>query len=176
MAKITLEEAQESEFLTLPQDALIKVRVLEHKIENLDGKYGPWQKINFKFEILEVLFPQTGFEPCVGQWIFGGVPFRFTDHPDNALKQWVEAIYGLELAPGFELDTDQLDGRECKAVVENYTKNNGFEGHRVGSLVPLGGAVATPQAPTASASPSEPQPLSSVASSPAGGVDESLPF
>lgn len=175
MAKITLEEAQESEFLTLPQDALVKVRVLDHEIIDLDGRYGPWQKLNFKFEVLEVLYPE-GYEACVGQWVWGGVPFRFTDHPDNALKQWVEAIYGLELQPGFELDTDQLNGRECKAVIETYMKNNGYEGNRVGSLVPLGGAVSTPQAADSASSPSEPQTLQSVASSPAGGVDDDLPF
>lgn len=163
MPKITMEEAGETpQFTVLPQDALVKVRVLNTSIRDMDGKYGPWQKLELEFEILEVIFPKD-FDSAVGQRIWGGIPFRFVDSEDNDLKQWVEALFGLELSPGFELDTDNLIGREAKGVVENYPKKNGETGHSIASLIAVG-EVRT-------AEPAQPQqPV------PVGGGSEDVPF
>lgn len=146
MAKIALEEAQE--WTVLPENTIITVKVLDSEVETLDGKYGPWQKLNVTFEILDAPEPYASSNDVIGSKIWGGVPFKFEDDPDNAMKNWTEAILGLDISGqlGFEIDTDDWVGRKCRAVVRTFTKRNGKEGHGVDALLPLGsGSVAAPQ-------------------------------
>lgn len=146
MAKIAMEEAQE--WTVLPENTIITVKVLDSKVEELDGKYGKWQKLNVTFEIVDAPEPYASKADVIGSKIWGGIPFRFEDDPDNPMKNWTEAILGFDLSEqvGFEVETDDWVGRKCRAVVRTFTKRNGKEGHGVDALLPLGsGSVAAPQ-------------------------------
>lgn len=168
MAKITMEEY--AEFPVLAPDTIITVKVDEITIREMQGARGPWQKAEFQFKILGV--PSAEYDNLIGQKIWGSVPFRFTESPDNKLRQWVEAIFGMELSAGFELDTDLLIGRECRAVISNYDKKainprtgQPFKNHQVDALLARGGSQAggglsqaqTPvQQPAMSGAPKDP--------------------
>lgn len=146
MARIELEEAKD--WTVLPEGTIITVKVLAEETEVLDGKYGPWTKLNVTFEILDAPEPYASKDDVIGSKIWGGVPFKFEDDPENQLKNWSEAILGFDLSGnlGFELDTSDWVGRKCRAVVRTFTKRNGKEGHGVDALLPLGsGQVAAPQ-------------------------------
>lgn len=134
MPKITATQGED--FTVLPKDTVITVRVDSSKVDTIPGKDGkdPWDKIDFRFTIVSVANEQ--YKDAEGQTIFGGVGFRLTDHPDNKLRQWVEALLGIEVQEGFELDTDMLNGRTARAIVDNYNKRTGAVGHKVGALIP----------------------------------------
>lgn len=136
MAKITLEEAPE--FDVFPEETVIQVRVEETEVREFQGQNGPWEKLNFKFEVVKVFDP--AYKHMEGETIYGGVPFRLTDHEDNQLRQWIEALFGLdELGIGFELDTDDLEGREARAITGTYIKKGTTSvRHTVDSLIALG--------------------------------------
>jgi hypothetical protein len=145
MATIVMEEYEE--FPVLPADSIITVKVDDIAVKEMQGQRGPWQKAEFKFKVLSV--PSAEYDGLVGQTVWGSVPFRFTESPDNKLRQWVEAIFGMELSAGFELDTDLLKNRECRAVIGNYDKKainprtgNPFKAHQVDALLARGGSAA----------------------------------
>ena len=125
------------DFTVLPKDSIVVVQVNSTKVEDVPGKDGKdsWEKLDFEFTIDHV--PMDEYGDAQGQKIWGGVPFRLTDHPDNRLKQWVEALLGIEVAKGFELDTDMLLGRQARAIVDNYPRKAGGTAHKVGALLPL---------------------------------------
>ena len=149
MVKIVATEGED--FTILPKDAVITVRVDSTKVEQVPGKKEGdfWDKLDFTFTIVGVADPN--YKDAEGQNIWGGVPFRLTDHPDNRLKQWVEALLGIEITEGFELDTDMLHGRTCRAIVENYPRKAGGYSHKVGALLPSGASVAQPDPAAAAA-------------------------
>jgi hypothetical protein len=125
MAKIVLEESEV--FLELPADSVAFVKVEDVAIKEVDGSKGPWTKIEFKFKILDVILvgdgsPREKYASVAGSHIWGSTAFRLTDNPENKLRQWAEALLNMELAPGFELDTDFLIGRQCRAVTSTYQK------------------------------------------------------
>lgn len=186
MPKITMEEYEE--FPVLPQDTIISVRVDEINVRDVPGQRGTWQKAEFKFKILGV--PSAEFQKLVGETIYGSVPFRFTESPDNKLRQWVEAIFGMELSAGFELDTDLLLNRECRAIISNYDKKakdprtgNPYKGHQVDALLSKGGqGMAAPQAPVqqpqqqfATTAPAAPQDPWAAQGNPYGGTQPQQP-
>lgn len=134
MPKITATSGED--FTVLPQDMIVTVKCNNTKVEEVptrDG--GTWDKLDFEFTIEHVA--NEDYADAVGQRIWGGVGFRLTDHPDNRLRQWVEALLGIEISEGFELDTDMLHGRTARAIIENYPRKNGGNGHKVGALLPL---------------------------------------
>lgn len=142
MAKIKMEEAPE--FEVFPPETVILVSVVSYEIKEFDGANGPWEKANFKFNVEKVFNPE--FKSLEGTTMWGGVAFKFTDHPDNKLKQWVEALLGFEIEAGFELDLDDLVGRSAKAITGTYTKKgSNEERHTIESLIPADDAVTTPQ-------------------------------
>ena len=134
MPKITASAGED--FTVLPQDLVITVRVDSTQVVPVPGKDGkdPWDKLDFRFTIVSV--SNESYKEAEGQTIFGGVGFKLTDHPDNRLRQWVEALLGIQVQEGFELDTDMLEGRTARAIVENYPKRSGTVGHKVGALIP----------------------------------------
>lgn len=167
MAKITLEE--QPEFLTFPKDSLLDLKVEECNVVTVQGQRGDWQKVEFKFKILNVIAigdgsPVTQYQDMVGQTIWGSVPFRLTDNPENKLRLWAEALFGMPLGLGFELDTDNFISRKVKGVTGTYTKKAGngqgeFVRHQIDALLPASGMQqqqATPQAVAASAPPQDP--------------------
>lgn len=135
MPKITMEEAPE--FDVFPEETVIEVLVKDTEVREFDGRNGPWEKLNFEFEVTRVFDP--AYKHMEGLKIFGGVPFRLTDHEDNQLRQWVEALLNVQdLGVGFELDTDDLEGRKARAVTGTYTKKGTTQvRHTVEALLPL---------------------------------------
>jgi hypothetical protein len=125
MAKIVMEEVEE--FPTLPDDSIIFVTVENVQTREVEGQRGNWTKLDFTFKVTGVQVSGDGsdvskYDGLIGSKIWGNVPFRFTDSPDNRLKQWVEAILGMELTPGFELDTELLEGKKVRAITGSYEK------------------------------------------------------
>jgi hypothetical protein len=142
MAKITMTEAPE--FVTFPANSILHLRVEEITIREIEGKKGSWEKLEFKFKILGVQavgddsLTVDDCEPAIGAPIWGGVSATLTDNPENKLRQWTEAILGMELNVGFELDTDLLVGRDVRGLTGTYQKKSGFTGHQIDALLPKG--------------------------------------
>lgn len=141
MPRITMEEAEE--FDVFPEETVIQVKVMDTEVREFDGRNGKWEKLNFEFEVTKVFDPS--YKHMEGLKIFGGVPFRLTDHEDNQLRQWVEALFGLDsLDVGFELDTDDLKDREARAITGQYTKKGTTTvRHTVESLLPVADDAAS---------------------------------
>lgn len=143
MAKLTLEANTSSstgEYPVLPPDSIITVSVqeIEERTATNRSTGESWQKLEFAFRI-EAVPSQLGADAqsLVGSRIWGSTPLRFTMHPDNKLRQWVEALLGgLQLDEGFELETDNLIGRNARAVISNYNKKDGRAAHQVAGLLP----------------------------------------
>lgn len=150
MAKITVEEAKE--FALLPEQSILHLKVEEAEVKDVEGNRGPWQKLDLKFKILGVQAtgdgsPVAGYEELIAGPIWGSVPLRLTSSPENRLRQWAEAILGVELGIGFELDTDLFVNRECRGITTQYKKRNGYMAHQVDSLLPKGELTYAAQAP-----------------------------
>lgn len=155
MAKITVEE--QKDLTLLPTDSIIHLKVDEIDVKEIDGRHGKWEKLEFKFKVLGIQAVGDGsspeaYEDLIAGPIWGSVPFRLTDSPENKLRQWAEAILGMELGVGYELDTDLFLNRECRGITTQYDKRskdaqgNPFKGHQVDSLLPKQGYAQ--QAPT----------------------------
>ena len=146
--KRTLGERTEPDLI--PADTILTVKVESIEPREWSSATGPIHKLSFKFLILDL--PREAGVEWIGRTVYGSVFDRFEDHPDNELKQWVEALLGgIEITSGFELDTDQLIGRKARAVIEHYPRKVGGTGQSVGALLPIASA-----APLASPAP---QPL-----------------
>lgn len=144
MAKFTVTETADGDFLNLPDDAIVQVEVVS--VETRDAtssKTGEtWQKENFRFKIVEVPDSlQDEYGILVGSTIFGSVASKLTTHPDNKLRQWSSALLDMDLEAGFELDTDMLVGRRARAVIGSYKKKDGSRNHQVVGLLALAPAV-----------------------------------
>lgn len=157
MATITMEEYEE--FPTFPVDSILFLKIDDCAVREINGPRGTFKKLEFTFKILGVQAAGDGSSPGdydvqLGRSIYGSVPFRFNDSPENKLKQWVEAVLGIELGIGFELDTELLKGRSVRGVTSQYEKKNidprtgkGFLAHQIDSLLPQGGNVINPTPP-----------------------------
>jgi hypothetical protein len=60
-----------------------------------------------------------------GQFIWGETATRLTDHPDNRLRNWAEALLGQRLPPLAKFNTDDLQDRSCRIIVGKEVKNRG---------------------------------------------------
>lgn len=161
MAKITLEE--QPEFLVFPDDSILELKIEECNIQTFNGPRGPFDKLQFKFKILGIQAlgdgsPVATYESMLTDTIFGSVPFKLTDNPENRLRQWAEAIFRQELSVGFELDTDLFEGRTVRGLTGSYEPKTQGDGprrrrHNVESLLPIGQvqqlSVASNPAPAA---------------------------
>lgn len=142
MAKFTVEDTGDNDFLTLPEDAIVQVlvdSVEERHVPGRDGKEG-WDKLNFRFKILELPTSlEEQYSPLIGSTIFGSVSARLTNHPDNKLRQWAEALLDVgELEAGFELDTDMLVGRKARGVVGQWVRKSDQQvNHQIKGLLAL---------------------------------------
>lgn len=150
MAKITMQEQEE--WPVLPPDTIIRVRVEDTRVKDVESDRGNWQKLEFTFAILGVP-DEERYGSLTGSKIWGSVGFRFTNSPDNKLRQWAEALLGMELGVGFELDTDLLIGREARAIVSNYERKKVTDpktglpakAHQVDALLPAQGPIGLGQ-------------------------------
>lgn len=170
MAKITLEEAPE--FVTLPPDSILDLKVEEVNIREQQGRNGTWHKVEIKFKVLGIQAigdgsPVENYESMITQHIWGSVPFKLTDSPENKLRQWAEAIFGMELGLGFELDTDLFLNRQVRGITSQYdakTKDPKtglpFKRHQIESLLAknMAGAGAAPATGAPAAAPVAPAP------------------
>lgn len=165
MAKITLEEAKEIQLL--PKDSIVELKIEECNVVTQQGQRGEWQKVEFKFKILGIQAigdgsPNSDYDSLITEFIYGSVPFKLNDHPENKLRSWAEAIFRQDLGLGFELDTDMFTGRMVRGLTSQYEKRGSrdpqtgqpFKRHQVESLLPKGDGVATsPSTPDLSGPP-----------------------
>jgi hypothetical protein len=138
--KFTMEETNSDfEFLTLPDDTIVQVSVDQIELREVPGSNGRegWQKLSFKFKILELPTKlEDEYAALIGSTIWGSVSARFTEHPDNKLRKWAEALLDIgELEPGFELETEMLIGRKARGVVSTYPKKDGGRNHQIAGLL-----------------------------------------
>lgn len=155
MAKITLEEAPE--YSVLPPDSIVLLTIKEVVVKEVNTGGRPWDKLEFTFNIDGIQVtgdgsPVENYQSAIGSVIWGSVPFRLTDTAENKLRLWSEAILGMELGIGFELDTDYFVGRKVRGLIGNYDKKSinpatgkPFKAHQVTSLLKMGDAAAQPQ-------------------------------
>lgn len=159
--KITMEEA--SAFPIIPADAIVWVEVVNVELQE-PNEFRNWPTLSFKFRITDA---PAGIDPSlIDTFLWGQVSPRLTDHPDNKLRQWLGALLGFEPAVGFELDTEDLVGRQARAIVDVYDGKKGKKNKVVGLIpnsAPPGNAVASAVSGTTSVSA-------------AWGADEEAPF
>lgn len=111
-------ELEESDFAGYIDDGaifpatVVTVKVVEKPYKDDDGN--DVKKVEFKF----VLHDEN--ETFEGQNLWGETPTRFNSHPDCKLRNWSCAIMGQELEIGYRLDTDLLQGRDCRVQVQLY--------------------------------------------------------
>jgi len=165
MAKLIVEE--QKEFTLLPEDTILLLKVDELKEVDLVSAHGPWTKLEIKFKIMGVQAVGGGgdpseYEDMIAGPIWGSVPLKLTDSPENKLRQWAEAIFGVEMGVGFELDTELFLSRQVRGVTSQYkkkdldSKGNPVFKHQIGALLPVSGgfaAAATQPVPAAAADP-----------------------
>jgi hypothetical protein len=146
--KLTLVEAATVEFLTLPDEAIVQVIVDGIELRDVPGRDGKegWQKLSFKFKILELPTAlEEEYTSLIGSPIWGSIGARFTSHPDNKLRAWAEALLDIgELEPGFDLETEMLIGRKARAVIGTYEKRDKTRQHQVVGLLPLHAITPAP--------------------------------
>jgi len=170
MAKITLVE-QET-ILTFPVDSILELKIEEANVKTVQGRNTEWQKVEVKFKILGIQAigdggPVADYENWITQHIWGSVPLRLTDSPENKLRIWSEAIFRQELGVGFELDSGMWIGRKVRGITSQYdARGRGSDGqpfkrHQVETLLPFGDTSTTAPAttPAVSAPSGSPQPV-----------------
>src|SRR5690349_15427771 len=155
MAKLVVEE--QKEYSVLPVDSILHLKVEELCTRTVNGRNGDWEKLEFKFKVLGIQAIGDGSDPAdyediIGGPMWGSVPMRLTSNPENKLRLWAEAILGMELGVGFELDTDMFLSRECRGLTGQYDKRTTdsqgrpFKGHQIDSLLPKSDGGSQPQA------------------------------
>lgn len=102
---------------TIVNAKVVSIKEVEHTIK---GEKVP--RLEFKFQLI------TDDEHD-GKPLWGHTGVRLTDHPDCRIRQWAEALLGTTIRPDFVIDLDDLEGRECRAVIEyrTWTSNEGKE-------------------------------------------------
>lgn len=156
MPKFTMQEHDPNKYKVLPPDSIVQVEVVEITEREVNGAKGTWTKLEFKFNVIDVPDAMRDeYSEVVGGPIWGSVSARFSEHPDNKLRQWAEALFGIELSVGYELDTDDLIGKRARAAITNYTKRDGGKAHQVDTLFPLT-AYASASAPIIQEAPAAP--------------------
>lgn len=189
MARTTMTEVEE--YPVLPDDSILLLKVEKSEVREVQGQRGNWEKLNFEFKILDIQVvgdgsPKEEYESLLGQKTYGSVSFRLTSSPENKLRQWAEAILGMELAVGFELDTDLLDRRQVRGVTSTYATKTvnpatgePYRRHQIASLLPVGEIASLapstdPWASTATVATTTPAPPAAPSQ---GGIwDEEPPF
>lgn len=140
MPKLTMEAHDPNQYKTLPVDTIVQLEVVNIDEREVKSAKGDWMKLEFKFNILEIPDALSQeFGEVIGTPIWGSVGARFSEHPDNKLKKWAEALFGVDLNVGYELDTDDLLGKKCRGAISQYKKRDGGMSHQVAELFPISG-------------------------------------
>jgi hypothetical protein len=91
-----------------------------------DPSKGNVQQISFLFKIVDERPEHADYK---NRTIFGNTPITFSNHPECKLRGWVEEILdaGLDqLAPGFQLNLDDLVGERVRVVVGHRKNGKDF--------------------------------------------------
>lgn len=150
MPKLIVEE--QKEFTLFPPDSILALRAEEQEIREVQGRYGPWNKLEIKFIVLGIVAIGDGgnpqhYEAAIGGPIWGSVPFRLDESPENKLRLWAEAIFNVDFGLGAEVDTDLFMGRECRGLTSQYKKREANPdgsprwGHQIEALIRQGAPV-----------------------------------
>lgn len=113
-------ELEESDFAGYMDDGsiwpakVISVKVVDKPYFEDDG-VTKVRKVEFKFEISDTVTGQFDGVP-----VWGETPTKFNTHPECKLRNWASAILGTDLPVGYRLETDVLQGNECRINVELY--------------------------------------------------------
>lgn len=158
MAKLVLED--QPEILTFPVDTILDLKIEECTLKTQQGRNGDWQKLEFKFKILGIQAtgdssPISAYDNWITESIFGNIPAKLGNAPDNKCRLWAEAIFDQELGLGFELDTDMFLSRRVRGLTSQWFKDVGgtkYPRHQIESLLP-NRSVATASAPATPATP-----------------------
>lgn len=172
MAKLIVEE--QKEFSVFPPDSILLLKVDELEVKDVQGRNGDWQKLEAKFKVLGIQTVSEGspedYEDMIAGPIWGSVPMRLTDNPENKLRLWAEAILGIQLGIGFELDTDLFLNRQCRGITGQYEKRTvnpqtgkNFKAHQIVALLPWESSYGqTQQSAPAQQNPTQQQGFSMV--------------
>lgn len=154
MAKTTVEHQEE--YPTLPDESIVVLKIEGCEVKEVQGRNGTWDKLEVTFRLQGVQAVGDGGNPdnyskLIDEKIWGSVPFKLTDSPENRLRGWAEAILQTELPLGFELDTDFFDGRLVRGITNTYEKRSinqrtgkPFVAHQIRDLLPMGGNFTAP--------------------------------
>lgn len=164
MAKLTVEHQEE--ILTFPTDTILDLKIEEANVKTVQGARGDWQKVEFKFKVLDIQAtgdgsPRDAYSNWIGQFIYGSVPARLTDSPENKLRIWAEAVFRQPLGLGFELDTDMFLSRRVRGLTSQYESNSRGAGgeklkrHQIETLLPAHDSSAPAAAPAAPVAPAQ---------------------
>lgn len=90
-----------------------------------DDDGNPQRNVVFKFKVLE--------GEHEGRFVWGRTPTTWSTNEKCKLRGWAEEILATTIPtkPLPPLNTDDLIGRRCRAVIGTYTKKNGDEGNKV---------------------------------------------
>ena len=97
------------------------------------------RKVAFKFKVLD--------GEHVNRRLWGDTPTTWSSDERCKLRQWSQQIMNRQFAKGEPLNTDDLVGQRCRAVVGVRTKKaTGEQSNFVSDVLPVKGApaVATP--------------------------------
>lgn len=184
MAKFVVEHQEE--ILTFPKDTILELKIEEVSLKDVPSRSGDgqgWTKIEFVFKILGIQAVGDGgnvndYDNWITRKIYGSVPAKLTDNPENRLRIWAEAIFKQELGIGFELDTDMFEGRTVRGLTSTYEtkgrdgKGNPLKRHQIETLLPFGAMTSAPAgqpvAPVAAADPWATTPQPATAGAPWG--------
>lgn len=147
MPKLIVEE--QKDYPVLPVDSIIHIKVDSLEVRTVRGERGDWDKLEFKCKILGIYnVPNdhpSNYDLLIGERIYGSCPYKLTDSQENKLRLWSEALLGMQLPLGYELDTDYLLNREARAVTSQYDKRainpvtrQPYKAHQIQALLPLG--------------------------------------
>jgi hypothetical protein len=81
----------------------------EEKKSQRTGK--PYTRFNWVFAI------QAPDEEYDGQYVYGDTFATFSTRDDCDLRNWSQAIMNVEMPAGFELETDDLIGMQCRLLL-----------------------------------------------------------
>jgi hypothetical protein len=147
MSRIVATEQEDR--ILLPTDTLLALTTTEVALVERDGRNGPYNRLEFKFKVLDILAvgngqPKDKYLGIIGGPVWGGVSARLTTALDNPLRLWTEALLNIQVTPGFELDTDYLVNRKCRGVIQQYVTRktdslgNEIKGHSVSHILGIG--------------------------------------
>lgn len=126
MVKLAVQKAASGEDRQLiPDNTPFEAKVLSVEerdsyfwVDKDDHSQGKQKELNFKFSIIDPGGDNNN------RWVWGSTSNYISTGTQNKLRRWVIAILDLDvLDEGFVLDTEDLVGRQCRIVVEQWVSD-----------------------------------------------------